>query len=157
MGPATASDTQTALLCPSSQPDVPGSALFAVVSEKPGEPRVSYVQRAVPLNAELLALAGPLDPTRVMRVAAPCQTDGCPHFSEQSCTLATKIVQALPEAVDTLAPCPIRKTCRWFVQEGTKACMRCPDIATHVDNPSELQRALVDPKKRALRHLPVLP
>jgi uncharacterized protein YodC (DUF2158 family) len=26
--------------------------------------------------------------------------------------------------------------CRWYQQEGKAACFRCPEIVTHLDNPS---------------------
>jgi hypothetical protein len=35
-----------------------------------------------------------------------------------------------PAAVEALPPCPIRKDCRWFSQEGGAACLRCPAITT---------------------------
>jgi hypothetical protein len=31
---------------------------------------------------------------------------------------------------ESLPPCPIRRECRWWQQEGKAACMRCPQIIT---------------------------
>lgn len=145
------------LLCPSSQPDIPGSAIFAVRTEAHGQPSLSYLDQAVPATPELLALTAPLDPTSVMRLAAPCQTEGCPHFAERRCTLATKVAALLPTAVDELIPCAVRKTCRWFVQEGREICRRCPSIVSVVDDASSALRAVADPRTRLPRHLPILP
>ena len=44
--------------------------------------------------------------------------------------------------VGALPRCAIRPTCRWFRQEGREACLRCPQVATELRNPSELELAV---------------
>jgi hypothetical protein len=144
-----------ALDCPSSQPAIRGARIIGVMSESEGQSRVAYLEQAVPLSPELLERTAPLDPTRVLRIAAPCETSACPHFEADRCSLAEKVANLLPVAVDELAPCPIRKTCRWFAQEGKAICTRCAGVTTAVDRPPEYMQFVVDPRTR-LRHLPVL-
>ena len=53
------------------------------------------------------------------------------------CKLATRIVQILPAVVSGLPPCIVRASCRWYAQEGGAACLRCPQIVTLNQDPSE--------------------
>ncbi|HEV2202029.1 MAG TPA: hypothetical protein VGR73_19590 [Bryobacteraceae bacterium] len=84
----------------------------------------------MPATPEVLAMAAPLKPTEVFRLAATCAEHQCPHFDGADCRLAARIVQILPAVVDTLPPCIIRKECRWYSQEGGAACKRCPEVTT---------------------------
>lgn len=93
-------------------------------------PRVAYVAGTVPVTAELLAMTGDLPATRVLRIASRCVEGQCTHFDGANCRLAQRIVDQLSPVVDGLPPCAIRRTCRWFAQEGRAACERCPQIAT---------------------------
>ena len=81
-------------------------------------------------DAEISALAAPLKPTEVFRLAATCAEHKCPHFDGADCRLAARVVKILPSVVDRLPPCVIRKECRWYFQEGAAACKRCPEITT---------------------------
>src|SRR3954454_2763392 len=120
----------TPLLCPSALPEMPGGRIFGVVGGSAAEPSLAYLDEAVPATEELLALAGPVQPTEVFRMAAPCVESKCCHFDGQDCQLATRIVQILPAVAEGLPPCAIRRDCRWFQQEGRVACMRCPQVVT---------------------------
>jgi hypothetical protein len=125
-----------------------GSMVFGVVSGTAEEPLVAWIERPVPVTDELLALTGPVPPTQVLRIAAPCQEQACCHFDGTDCRLATRLVQLLPPAVDALPPCRIRADCRWFTQEGSAACQRCPRIVTYSVNPTEeLSRAATPQRK----------
>ena len=135
--------------CPSSQPSMSGASVFGVMSSIDGEERVSYLERRVPVTRELLLRTAPLDPTSVLRVAAPCATHACPHFEGNKCTLSAKIVNLLPAAVDGLAPCPIRKSCRWFAEHGKDICLRCAGITTALEHPPENLMFVVNPKTRS--------
>ena len=126
------SETSRPILCPSAQPWMEGSVAFGVVN---GE-RVAWIEKPVPVTGELLALTGPVPPTQVLRIAAPCQESACCHFDGTHCRLATKLVQLIPAVTEALPPCQIRKDCRWFVQEGRPACLRCPQIVTYSVNPT---------------------
>jgi len=124
-------------MCPSAQPEMTGSVAFGVVGGTAAEPRVSWIEKPVPVTEGLLALTGPVPPTQVLRIAAPCQESACCHFDGADCRLATKLVQLMPAVTQSLPPCRIRPDCRWFLQEGRAACAVCPQIVTCSVNPSE--------------------
>ena len=125
------------VLCPSAQPAMAGSMAFGVVTGTAEEPRVAWLEKPVPVTDDLLALTGPVPPTQVLRFSAPCQESACCHFDGKDCQLATRLVQLMPLVDSTLPPCKIRQDCRWFVQEGRRACARCPQIVTYSVNPTE--------------------
>src|SRR5215469_3887374 len=107
-------------------------------------PQIRYLETPVPLSAELLALAEPAAPTELYRIAARCEERACRHF-DGNCHLASRIVQILPAVVDVLPPCKIRQDCRWFQQEGRPACLRCPQVITLIENPSEAFKLAATP------------
>ncbi len=117
-------------LCPSSQPGMDGCRVLGVVGRDGPTPMLQYLERPLPATPEILALAAPLKPTEVFRLAATCAEHKCPHFDGSKCQLATRIATMLPAVVDKLPPCTIRKECRWFSQEGAAACRRCPEVTT---------------------------
>jgi hypothetical protein len=117
-------------LCPSAQPGMDECRILGLVRWGGPAPRLEYLNEHVTATPEVLALAAPLKPTEVFRLAATCAEHQCPHFDGADCRLATRVVQILAAAVDTLPPCIIRKDCRWYSQEGGAACKRCPEITT---------------------------
>jgi len=117
-------------LCPSAQPGMDRAMVLGVVQQDGSRPVVEYLNARVPATPEILALAAPLKPTEVFRLAATCAEHKCPHFDGADCRLATRVAKMLPPVVDSLPPCTIRKECRWFAQEGAAACVRCPEITT---------------------------
>ncbi len=119
-----------AKLCPSAQPGMDQCRVLGVVQRDGPAPMLQYLNEHVPATEEVLAMAAPLKPTEVFRLAATCAEHQCPHFDGADCQLATRIVQILPAVVDTLPPCIIRKECRWYSQEGGAACHRCPEVTT---------------------------
>ena len=132
----------SSLLCPSAQPDMDGAVVLGVRSGSLEQPFVSYLDDPVPVSDQLLALAGDVHPAEVFRFAAHCEEGACRHFDGSHCQLATRIVQILPMAVESLPKCKIRPECRWFQQEGKAACLRCPQVITEVREPSHsYQRA----------------
>ncbi len=132
--------------CPSAQPSMPGAVVFGVVGGTVHEPRVGYLTEPLPVTPELLALTGEVEPTEVFRFGAPCAGGGCQHFDGSSCRLAGKLVQLAPVVTGpSLPPCTIRRTCRWWRQEGKAACMRCPQVSTIEYLPSDELRLAADP------------
>jgi len=119
-----------AKLCPSAQPGMEHCRVLGVVQRDGPAPMLQYLDQHLPATAEVLAMAAPLKPTEVFRLAATCAEHKCPHFDGTDCQLATRIVQILPPVVDALPPCIIRQECRWYSQEGRAACQRCPEITT---------------------------
>lgn len=125
--------------CPSTYPHVADAEAFAVVAGTPDQPEVVYLDKPTPVTDELLALAGPVAPTEIFRFTAPCAQAKCQHFdtSNSRCKLVERVVDLMPEAVEKLPPCPIRAHCVWFEQEGKAACLRCPQLASSEQQPSE--------------------
>jgi len=117
-------------LCPSAQPGMDACRILGVVQHDGPGPKIVYLNQILPASEEVLAMAAPLKPTEVFRLAATCAEGKCPHFDGADCRLATRVATLLPPVVDALPPCLIRKECRWFSQEGGAACLRCPDITT---------------------------
>jgi hypothetical protein len=104
--------------CPSAQPGMEECCVLGVVQRDGPTPMLQYLDHRLPATPEVLAMAAPLKPTEVFRLAATCAEHKCPHFDWADCQLATRIVQILPAVVDTLPPCIIRQDCRWYSQEG---------------------------------------
>jgi hypothetical protein len=124
-------------LCPSARPEMPGAVAFGVVAGTVEEPQLIHFAKPQPVTEELLALAHPVEPAEVFRFAAPCAGHACQHFDGQDCQLATRIVQILPAATSSIPPCQLRPECRWWQQEGKAACMRCPQVISDCQNPSD--------------------
>ena len=127
-------------LCPSAQPGMEQCRVLGVVERDGPTPRLAYLNQHLPATPEVLAMAAPLKPTEVFRLAAVCAEHKCPHYDGADCQLATRVVQILPAVVDSLPPCIIRKNCRWYTQEGGAACKRCPEITTVTYDLSEQTR-----------------
>jgi hypothetical protein len=129
---------RAALSCPSAQPSMRDAQVLGVVSGTPSEPRIAYLNAHMPATPELLNTAAPVPVTHVLRLAATCEEQKCTHFDGETCQLAARIVRMLNEVVDGLPACVIRKTCRWFAQEGRAACLRCPQVVTGAEQRDEL-------------------
>jgi hypothetical protein len=125
------------LLCPSAQPGMQGLRLLGVVEATGDGARLAYLNEDVPVTQELLGQTAPARPTEVFRFAANCEASKCAHFSDERCTLVTRIVRILPTVVDGLPVCLIRSICRWYGQEGRGACLRCPQIVTETSDVSD--------------------
>ena len=119
-----------AKLCPSAQPGMEHCRILGVVQRDGPTPMLQYLNEQAPATEEVFAMAMPLKPTEVFRLAATCAEHRCPHFDGSDCQLAARIVQILPAVVTSLPPCIIRQECRWYSQEGAAACRRCPEITT---------------------------
>lgn len=139
--------THTPSLCPSAQPDWPAAQAFAVIGGSVADPQAAYMAQPQAVTEDLLAMAGPVNPTEVFRFAAPCATRGCQHFEAHgsSCRLASKTVQMAPVVVNVLPRCGIRRDCQWWQQEGAAACQRCPQVVTLNYLPSGVARTVADP------------
>ena len=132
-------------LCPSAQPQMAESRVFGIVQGSVTEPQIGYLEQTLPVTPDILALTGPVNPTRVFRFAAPCAGTACQHFDGINCRLAQRVANMLPVVVDILPPCSIRSHCRWWQQEGKEACRRCPQIVTEVERPNALLKHAADP------------
>lgn len=134
-------------LCPSSRAEIDTGIVYGVVSGKREEPRVTYLKQPQIVTEELLAKTHPVTPTEVFRIASTCATSKCSHFDGKDCRLAQRIVNQLPNVVEELPACSIRRDCRWWNQEGKAACLRCPQVITDHYNASELMCEVAMPQK----------
>ncbi|MBS1903785.1 MAG: nitrogen fixation protein [Bacteroidetes bacterium] len=137
------------MLCPSVWPDMPGAQVFGVIDRSGEKPVLTPLQKPVPVTPEILELAAPADPALVFRFTGTCAESKCQHFDGHDCTLATRVVQLLPPVTDDLPICSIRPDCRWWAQEGRAACMRCPELVSHVYEPTITIAAVADPPTHA--------
>jgi hypothetical protein len=144
----TATASEVIPLCPSAQTDWPGAVAFGVVAGSVEEPRVRHLAEPLPVTDQLLAMTHPLRATEVLRIAAPCAGSACVHFDGENCQLVTRITRLLPVVADALPPCSIRPTCRWWLQEGKSACMRCPQIVTDNYDPQGSLKEAIEPVAR---------
>ena len=62
--------------------------VLGVVQQDGPRPVVEYLNARVPATPEILAMAAPLKPTEVFRLAATCAEHKCPHFDGADCRLA---------------------------------------------------------------------
>lgn len=119
-------------MCPSVPPEHPDAVAFGVIGGTVESPELIPLIPPQPVNDELLALAGPVNPGEVFRFAGKCAEGACSHWENEShtCRLALKTVQFMPRISDKLKACAIRPTCRWYGQEGKAACERCPGVVS---------------------------
>jgi hypothetical protein len=120
------------LSCPSAQPDMEGAKVFGVIDGSVDEPRVAYLKENAVVDSTVFETLGDLHPTHVFRFSAKCEEHRCAHFNGLRCTLAQRIVEKLDPVVDVLPPCLVRRTCRWFAEMGSEACLRCPQVVTTI-------------------------
>jgi hypothetical protein len=133
------------LLCPSARPTPENSFVFGVIGGLAAAPRVTYLKKVQVVTAELIEKVQPVTPAEVFRTASSCETKGCKHFDGMTCQLATRVAEQLPAVVEQLPPCAIRRDCRWWQQEGSVACFRCPQVITDNYSPSDLMKEVSIP------------
>ncbi|MGW4498580.1 hypothetical protein ACWENR_08175 [Micromonospora sp. NPDC004336] len=96
--------------------------------------RVAYV--TPPLPAEVaLAQAGPGAAVEsTYRLAGPCVTARCGFWTGEHCGLGERLVASYRETAGTreaaLPRCAIRRTCRWYAEQGAAACAACSHVVT---------------------------
>lgn len=132
--------------CPSAQPDWQDAVAIGVVEGSAERPRLVHFNGTLAVSQPLLDLAEPVTPTEVFRFAAPCMGNRCQHFRNSKCGLVTQIVQLLPAVAENLPRCAIRPHCRWWLQEGREACLRCDQVVTDNHHPSPEMRIAAIPQ-----------
>lgn len=133
-----------ALKCPSAQPEFEDAQVLGVIQHSEAGPRLAYAAGHMPASDEVVATTGPVPPTLVMRFAGKCETGRCAHFRDGACSLVGRIINGLDPVTDALPACAIRRTCRWYAQEGADACHRCPQVVTRLEDPDAHLRAVAE-------------
>jgi hypothetical protein len=136
-----------AIVCPSARPEDPRAVVIGVVHSDDTAKTVEMLPVALPLATFIDLIPGTLRSTEVVRLSAPCVRGACAHFVTDRCSLAERVTTQLEPVSDRLAPCVIRPTCRWFLQEREAACFRCPAVVT--------EPFLVDPAMVAVARPPI--
>ena len=77
-------------------------------------------------------------PEKRFRFSNTCAKNGCTHWTGSKCGLIRALLdesdEFKKEELVKLPRCSIRPQCRWFRQEGARACAICPMIITDVED-----------------------
>ena len=117
--------------CPSSTCE-DGAILLGVVNE---DGTVGYISTPVTIDEDFVkeaSLHG--NPENNFRFSNACVEAGCRQWQTGKCGVIKNIMESNAE-VDLeprLPDCSIRSSCRWYYQEGPKACSFCPYIITNM-------------------------
>jgi len=78
--------------------------------------------------------AHPVAPERRFRFTNKCVKSGCGQWNGKGCGVIENVVKLFAESHPQapLPHCAIRKTCRWYHQEGNDACRVCTFVVTDV-------------------------
>ena len=124
---------RTRLLCPSAPLSV-GAEIIGFVNAC-GE--VAVFATALKVSDEFATAVSKTagKPTARFRFASPCAKGGCQHW-EGRCRVADFAVEAAGKCeanMNVLPDCAIRSRCRWFSQQGSRACGGCRLVITDPD------------------------
>ncbi|GAB2958449.1 hypothetical protein GCM10027280_54000 [Micromonospora polyrhachis] len=103
--------------------------------------RVAYVTPAVPAQVVLDDQADAADQDKPAgpvearyRLAGPCVTTSCGFWTGDHCGLGARLSASYQETVTQqetgLPRCAIRRSCRWFAEQGPAACGPCSHVIT---------------------------
>ncbi|MEO3777197.1 hypothetical protein ABGB16_10180 [Micromonospora sp. B11E3] len=97
--------------------------------------RVAYVTPQLPAEVALAASAGADGPVESRyRFAGPCVTSSCGFWTGDHCGLGERLVASYRETTGSaeaeLPRCAIRRSCRWYAEQGPSACVACSHVVT---------------------------
>jgi hypothetical protein len=97
--------------------------------------KVAYVTPEVPSATVLSTLEESGTPLESQyRFAGPCVTSKCGFWTGEHCGLGAKLAESYQSAnlpdPESLPKCAIRRTCRWFAEQGPAACSPCSYVVT---------------------------
>ena len=131
---------QSPLLCPSSSCES-GAQLIGIVllngqvafSTTPSIVDDAFVQAAEAVGT----------PEQYFRFASPCAQGACGQWAENRCGVIENVLteRSHPSVGTELPDCLIRPNCRWFQQQGARACDVCPSVITDGRAPAEVYPA----------------
>ncbi len=124
--------------CPSSVAQV-GAILLGVINDNGS---VGYLETPVEIDEDFLTTAGENAALeRRFRFSSKCVKSGCEQWHDGKCGVIERMIDLNPdwhEHNPSLPSCSIRPTCRWYSQEGAKACSHCPHVVTNSLSPVSL-------------------
>jgi hypothetical protein len=115
--------------CPSSNASE-GSILLGVINTNG---TVGFISNKIELTGELYhEMLKKGEPEKHFRFSTDCVESGCHQWQSGKCSVIQKILHINEDLQleDQLPACSIRSSCRWYFQEGSKACSFCPYIIT---------------------------
>ncbi|MFT3703818.1 MAG: hypothetical protein QM802_15750 [Agriterribacter sp.] len=119
--------------CPSSLGQV-GSNLLGMVTENG---TVGFFKDPIEVTQEFIDDVDDFENLeRRFRFSNKCVQSGCKQWTGKECGVI-KAVLALDSIPlkKGLPSCSIRKTCRWYFQEGSIACNGCRYVVTNISDP----------------------
>jgi hypothetical protein len=136
--------------CPSHRCK-PGSDLIGVRQD---DGTVAILPQPLPVDQHFVDVVSrdAAAPEQRFRFSNKCIESGCSQWTGARCGVIDNVLQLLAgvpsagdiappaattpptpkESRETLPPCGIRPTCRWFLQAGADACRVCPYVVTHI-------------------------
>ena len=117
------------ILCPSGRCR-PGAILLGVINS---DATVGYITQQITVDREFVCSATKVGiPEKRFRFSEPCVESGCEHWTGRSCGVVEELLACVDVAwkSSTLPACSIRARCRWYEQEGRRACEICPVVVT---------------------------
>jgi hypothetical protein len=117
------------LLCPSA-PLTNESFLFGILDENA---EVNYTPKPIRITDGMAKFFNELEyPEKHFRFTMKCSDAGCAQWEDGKCSIASALKKSDIKPDTKLIACGIRRACRWFSQEGEKACHLCKYIVTDV-------------------------
>jgi len=115
--------------CPSSRASE-GSVILGVINKNG---TVGFISNKAELTPELYReMLKKGEPEKRFRFSNDCVEKGCNQWQAGNCSVIQRILHYNEdlELEAQLPSCSIRDSCRWYFQEGPKACSFCPYIIT---------------------------
>jgi hypothetical protein len=117
-------------LCPSATCSTTASLLGIVQENK----KVKLLETPVKLTDEFIRTELEFgEPERRFRFSDKCVKSGCKQWTGAACGVISELSSMNPSIEDDethLPKCFIRRTCRWYSQEGGRACKICLFVIT---------------------------
>ncbi|MFL5808263.1 MAG: hypothetical protein ACJ749_02005 [Flavisolibacter sp.] len=117
-------------LCPSATCSK-GASLLGVVQKNK---TVRLLETPIKLNEEFIQKAQEYgEPEKRFRFADKCVKNGCRQWTGSSCGVMNELSASNPSVKgdeEHLPDCFIRRSCRWYSQDGAKACKICLFVVT---------------------------
>jgi hypothetical protein len=116
--------------CPNGKP-IQGGIILGVVNENH---EVEFTPEPVKIDQEFMDTVIDAGLEANFRFSHPCVKGKCGHWTGHRCNVPDVAFELMKEkmAADGVLPdCSIRSNCRWFSQEGAKACYVCPDMVNY--------------------------
>jgi hypothetical protein len=123
-------DAEEPKLCPSATCSK-GASLLGIVQ---GNKTVALLDSPIKLTQAFIEKAHELgEPEKRFRFTNKCIKSGCGQWTGKSCGIMNELAASNPSVRsnnDELPQCFIRSVCRWYSQDGGKACKICLFVIT---------------------------